>query len=352
VAGGRGDRNKRSRPQGGNSGTCPVHPNSRHSAADCREIIKLAKRVSERRKQSSKDDSPPRRRPSKERANEEATAAAGQDLEYQSPEGDLKDVFTRDFDSGDDNDRRKKLYVMCGGSWELTSHRNVKSLRREVLSVVPGGPQGCSAPMVEEHHHLLRGIRLPRQHGRGRRTAAHHRPCRHQHAATPCADRQRGRPQRHQPCGIQAAVDSRVPAGALSPILRGGPTSRVSPREHHAPGYIWDRGKLSHGERPVRCRGCQPPLNAIIGRLALYRFMAIAHYGYLILKMPSPVGVLAVRGDRAVALAATEKLHALAAEIARPDDGGRGPSTFGAKAPSKEPKVQPSRTDDGPAKTI
>jgi hypothetical protein len=51
------------------------------------------------------------------------------DLGYQSPEGVLKDVFTGDSDSGDDNDRHKKLYVMYGGSWEITSHRNVKSLR-------------------------------------------------------------------------------------------------------------------------------------------------------------------------------------------------------------------------------
>jgi hypothetical protein len=27
---------------------------------------------------------------------------------------------------------------MYGGSWELTSRRNVKSLRREVLSMIPG----------------------------------------------------------------------------------------------------------------------------------------------------------------------------------------------------------------------
>jgi hypothetical protein len=40
----------------------------------------------------------------------------GRELGYQSPEGDLKDVFTGDSDSGDDNDRRKKLYVMYGGS--------------------------------------------------------------------------------------------------------------------------------------------------------------------------------------------------------------------------------------------
>jgi hypothetical protein len=49
VAGGRNERNKCPRPQGGNSGSCPVHPNSHHSAVECREIIKLAKRVSERR---------------------------------------------------------------------------------------------------------------------------------------------------------------------------------------------------------------------------------------------------------------------------------------------------------------
>ena len=34
--------------------------------------------------------------------------------------------------------------------------------------------------------------------------------------------------------------------------------------------------------------------NAIISRPTLYRFMAIAHYGYLVLKMPSPAGVLPV----------------------------------------------------------
>jgi hypothetical protein len=49
ATGDRGDRNKRPRPQKGNSGSCPVHPNGLHSAAECREIIDLVKRVSERR---------------------------------------------------------------------------------------------------------------------------------------------------------------------------------------------------------------------------------------------------------------------------------------------------------------
>jgi hypothetical protein len=94
------------------------------------------------------------------------------------------------------------------------------------------------------------------------------------------------------------------------------------------------------------------PFNAIIGRPALYRFMAIAHYGYLVLKMSSPAGVLTVRGDRAAALATVEKLHALVAETARPDDGGRNPTTSGTKAPTKVSKVRPSGADDIPVKAI
>jgi hypothetical protein len=68
ATGGRNKRNKHPRPQRGNSGSCPVHPNRRYNAMECREIIELAKRVSERREQTSKDGSPPRRRPGKERS--------------------------------------------------------------------------------------------------------------------------------------------------------------------------------------------------------------------------------------------------------------------------------------------
>jgi hypothetical protein len=107
ATGSRGDRNKRPWPQRGNSGSCPVHPNSRHSAVECREIIDLAKRVSERvskrREQSSKDGSPPRRRPGKEKVDDGEVAAAEQDLRYQPPEGGLKDVFTRDSHFDDDD---------------------------------------------------------------------------------------------------------------------------------------------------------------------------------------------------------------------------------------------------------
>jgi hypothetical protein len=93
-----------------------MDPNSHHSAADCREIIKLAKRVSKRREQSPRDGSPPRRWLHKEGANEEAAVVGGQDLTYQQPEKNLRDIFTEETDSGNDDDRRKKLYVMYGES--------------------------------------------------------------------------------------------------------------------------------------------------------------------------------------------------------------------------------------------
>ena len=55
---------------------------------------------------------------------------------YQSPARELNGVYRPD-----NEERRKKLYVMYGGSWELVSRRDVKTLRREVLSVKPGVPK-------------------------------------------------------------------------------------------------------------------------------------------------------------------------------------------------------------------
>ena len=68
-----------------------------------REVDDLAKCVNEWREQSSKDGSPPRRRPGKEKVDADEVATAERDLGYQSPEGDLKDVFTGGSYSGGDN---------------------------------------------------------------------------------------------------------------------------------------------------------------------------------------------------------------------------------------------------------
>jgi hypothetical protein len=94
------------------------------------------------------------------------------------------------------------------------------------------------------------------------------------------------------------------------------------------------------------------PFNAIIGRPTLYLFMDISHYGYMILKMSSPAGVLIMQGDLTTALATLEKLHALATQAARPNNEGRDPSTSRTKAPAKTPKVQSSGVNSSPVKTI
>jgi hypothetical protein len=95
------------------------------------------------------------------------------------------------------------------------------------------------------------------------------------------------------------------------------------------------------------------PFNAIIGRLALYRFMAVAHYGYLVLKMPSPAVILTVQVDQTAAVVAVEKLHALATGlIPAVSVGGSEPSTSRARAVARALKVHPSDTDDVPVKTI
>jgi hypothetical protein len=81
--------------------------------------------------------------------------------------------------------------------------------------------------------------------------------------------------------------------------------------------------------------------------------MTVAHYSYLVLKMPSPAGVLTVQGDRTAAVVVVEKLHALAAGLA-PAAGAEGsdPSPSRARAPARASKVCPSNTDDVPIKTI
>jgi hypothetical protein len=55
------------------------------------------------------------------------------------------------------------------------------------------------------------------------------------------------------------------------------------------------------------------PFNAILGRPALYQFIGVAHYGYLVLKMPLPNGMLKIRRERNAGISASEKLQALAA---------------------------------------
>jgi hypothetical protein len=86
-------------------------------------------RLSKRRDQASRERSSPPRWSGKEKASDADAAATERELGYQTPNKDLKGLF-RQSDSEFGGDARcKKLYVMYGGSSELVSRRDVKTLR-------------------------------------------------------------------------------------------------------------------------------------------------------------------------------------------------------------------------------
>jgi hypothetical protein len=95
--------------------------------------------------------------------------------------------------------------------------------------------------------------------------------------------------------------------------------------------------------------------NAILGRPSLYQFMAIAHYGYLVLKMPSPNGVIKVHGDHSIGVSTLEKLQALAVAhgaTAGHDVHDPAPSSSRQHGSTSAPRVQPLDNKAVPVKTI
>jgi hypothetical protein len=97
------------------------------------------------------------------------------------------------------------------------------------------------------------------------------------------------------------------------------------------------------------------PSNAILGRPALYQFMVVAHYGYLVLKMSSPNGVLKIRGDRDTGACALEKLQAMAAAheaAAEPEDQDPVTPSTRQRGSASASRVQLSAKEDVPVKTV
>jgi hypothetical protein len=83
--------------------------------------------------------------------------------------------------------------------------------------------------------------------------------------------------------------------------------------------------------------------------------MAVTHYGYLVLKIPSPNGVLKICGYRDAGVSALEKLQDLVASR-EATAGSKGqdptPPSSHQRALTSAPRVQPSDNEDVPMKTI
>jgi hypothetical protein len=59
--------------------------------------------------------------------------------------------------------------------------------------------------------------------------------------------------------------------------------------------------------------------HAILGRSAIAKFMAVPHYTYLVLKMPSPAGVLSLQGDLKISFDCNTEAVELAAVTTPPE---------------------------------
>jgi hypothetical protein len=67
------------------------------------------------------------------------------EMEFQDTKRALKAIYGHSDSESSDNERRKTLHVMFGGSWAITSRCVIKTLRREVAAVTP-------APKAAPHH--------------------------------------------------------------------------------------------------------------------------------------------------------------------------------------------------------
>jgi hypothetical protein len=58
-------------------------------------------------------------------------------MEFQDTKRALKAVYGNSDSESSGNERRKTLHVMFGGSWDITSRRVIKTLRREIAAASP-----------------------------------------------------------------------------------------------------------------------------------------------------------------------------------------------------------------------
>jgi hypothetical protein len=92
-----------------------LHNSRRHSAEECREIWKLAEQFCKEQKQQPRHDgSPPRQREGKQHVAREANDK--EEMEFQNTKRVIKVIYGHSNSESSDNERRKQLHVIYGGS--------------------------------------------------------------------------------------------------------------------------------------------------------------------------------------------------------------------------------------------
>jgi hypothetical protein len=276
------------------------------------------------------------------------------EMEFQDAKRALKAVYGHSDSKSSDNERREMLHVMFGGSWAITSRRVIKTLCWEVAAVAP-------APQVAPHRKWVE---------------------------TPIGFHSSDCPKSMAGVGqLPLLVSPTIFNVKLYHVLVDGGAALNLIRLTAFKKLQIQMGKLQpsclfSGVSPVSVTPCSwislpitfrtaenfrtesvlfgvaevsLPFNAILGRPALYQFMVVAHYGFLVLKMPSPNGVLKIWGDHDAGVCALEKLQALAAAreaVEKPGDQDPAPSSSCQCGSASTARVQPSSKEDVPMKTV
>jgi hypothetical protein len=231
-------------------------------------------------------------------------------MEFQDVKRALKAVYGNFDSESSGNERRKTLHVMFGGSWDITSRCAVKTLRREIAAAAP-------APKAAPHRKWMEtpigfdASDCPKSMaGAGQLpllvspTIANVELC---HVLIDGG-------AALNLISLAAFKKLQIPMGKLQPsrpFSGVGPVS-VMPRGCISLPVTFETAENFRTESILfDVAEVSLPFNAILGIPALYRFMVVAYYGYLVLKMPSPGGVLRIRGDRDAGACALEKLQAL-----------------------------------------
>jgi hypothetical protein len=238
------------------------------------------------------------------------------EMVFQDAKRALKAIYGHsDFESSD-NESRKTLHIMFRGSWAITSRRVIKTLCREIAAVAP-------VPKAPPHHKWVENL-----------TGFDTSDCPKSMAGA-----------RQLPLLVsltitnvklyQVLIDGgaalnlislaalkqlQIPMGKLQPSR---PFSGVGPVSVTPCGCIslpvtFGAAENFHTES-IHFDVAEVSLsfNTILGRPALYQFMAVAHYGCLLLKMSSPNGVLKIRGG------GDHDMGACALETPGPSSGSR-----------------------------
>jgi hypothetical protein len=275
-------------------------------------------------------------------------------LGFQKAKRDLRVVYNHSDSESSDNERHKTLYVIFRGSWDITSCHIIKNLHREVAVDAP-------APKAVLHHRWMEtsinfdasdcpksmagvgqlpllvsptiiNIKLYHVLIDGGAALNLISLATFKKLQIPMSKVQQSRPF------SRVGLVSVIPHGCISlPVAFG---MHVNFRME---SILFDVAEVSL------------PFNAILGRPTLYQFVAVVHYGYLVLKMSSHNGVLKIHEDHDAGVSALKKLQALAAQHEATAGSGspdQAPSSSHQRGSSSASRVQPSGKEDVPVKTV